>query len=537
MKTSRELLVLTVVLFFILPAFPESAQTATIDFEAKELRITAHRLHIPVEQVKKARQALQEATDLFLSLPKNHFKLAPAFDMAWRELYPSKAEKMGGIFIQKLRAEAAQAEDPIAYENTTFSAVTIMRSLTGSDFDKMQSFIRSWPAPPEKIAVPLDYLQNMESRERESAFRKLALSDPQKALAHLSNDPQKYDYSLSGLIILGFMNAGRKEDAGQLIERSIKNFIENPADENSIREYTNFLNSARSEWDSAHITAASNALLAKLGNPPDCHGTLILAGATINLNCLESEVLTLLKSFSNKPEFVIRTLELYPTLKSKLVGVGGIDSIFEYRNKPSLNVTRDGSTGIRFQPHEPAVPEDSEKLLKELSGQTTLNPEKARRRLKEAAGESGIDVLIRMAWTNPNRTDIDGAADIAGMALEIASQMNKEEKSLENRRDDELVRAYRQLEGSADRDLYKSAFLLIEQLKKEELRPKPAGLVQIKMGPCEFTMAECMESRLVMEMSKDYFIDAMAHAHSIVNKDRQIDCLLTIAMNLSKPYL
>jgi hypothetical protein len=56
MKCSGKLLILATAFLFSLPVFSENLEVARMDSEAKELKMRAHRLHIPVEQVKKARQ-------------------------------------------------------------------------------------------------------------------------------------------------------------------------------------------------------------------------------------------------------------------------------------------------------------------------------------------------------------------------------------------------------------------------------------------------------------------------------------------------
>jgi hypothetical protein len=539
MKRLCNILFLLQVFFLAVPVFPEETKITGLHAEAKELKIAAHRSHIPVEQLKNARRALQEATDLFMiSSPDQYAGSRVLFLYTfWQQMSPSRANEIADEFIRKLRSEAVKATKPSVYQQAAENAVSLMRFFTESDFEKMQAFIRSWPAPPAGTAVPADFLKNMESKERENTFWKVVKSDPQKALTFLSGDPEKYDYLFSWAIAEGFMNAGKKEEADRLINRIIKNFTESTGDKDAIREYKNFLWRASSALDNDHANAAINALFAmfaKQGNPVGCSGTLKIFDATIDLTCIESEVLDIVRYFHERPEFLIRTLDSFPSLKSKLAGFGGIDSIYQSRSKPSLAITKDGSTETRFEPREPDVPEDSEKLLKELSGEVKSNPEYVKRRLREAAKKSGIEILIGMAWTKPNRNDIVGADDLAVMALETARQLNSEITSPRDRQDYFIIRAYRQLEGTVDHELFKNGFQLVDQLKKEKLKPNPAQPVEIGSG-CGFTSAECLESRLVHELAKDSFKEAMAHAHSIKNKDFKFYCLLTIVGALSYP--
>jgi hypothetical protein len=500
--------------------------------EPKELKITAHRLHIPAEQLKNARQALREATDLFMNSTQYHY--TQTLYMSWQQLNPSKAGETAEEFIRKFRSEAMAAIDVKTYQEATIYAVSLVKRISDSDFEKIQQFIRSWPVPAPGIAVPPDFLKKMESEARENTQWKLAISDPQQALTLLFDDSKKYDYRFSWQIAQGLMNAGKKEDADQVIDRSIRNFIENAKDEESIQGYRNFLWSAGRELDDKHATAAINALINKIASQKegiDCSGKLTVSESSIDLTCTESEALDIIHRFSNRPELLVRTLDSFPSLKSKLAASGGIDST--YRNKSELKIIRNGSTEKRFGRGDPEVPENSEKLLKELSGQVKSNPGYVKRRLKDAAKKSGIEILTRMAWTNPFRNDITGGAELAGMALEIARQLNNEDKLHE---EFSLIQAYQQLEGTVDRELFKNAFLFVEQMKKEESKPKPAGQIEIRMGPCSpFTGAECLESRLVHELAKDSFEEAMAHARSVENNDLKFECLLTVSLALSKP--
>jgi hypothetical protein len=528
-----KILLLLPAFFFVLPIFPEETKITGSDSEVKELRITAHRLHIPVEQLKNARQALQEATDLSMNSMRDDYSIPRALYSCWRQMNPSRADEIADEFIRTLRSEAVRTTEPLAYQEITGSAVGFMTLITNYDFEKMQPFIRSWPGPSAGTTIPPDFMKNLESRMTEDTLGRLANSDPQKALTLLSGDPKKYKYSYSWQIAQGFMNAGKKEDADRLIDQSIKHFAQNPADRDNIREYKNFLWSASPVLDTAPADAAIKALIANMSKKEysiGCNGIFKVYGASINLTCIESEVLDILRRLSSRPELVSRTLDSFSSLKRKLAGFGGIDIIYQYGSKSALTITRYGSTETVFQPREPDVPEDSEKLLKELSGQAQSNPEYVKRRLKEAAKKSGIDILVRMAWTN-----IVGGAELAEMALETARQLNSEESSLQDRADFAIIQAYRQLEGTVDHELFKNGFLLVDQLKKEESKPKPAQSLEIRMGPCLFTKAECLESLLVQDLSKDLFEEAMAHVRSIENRDLKYECLVMIAMALSKP--
>ena len=64
MKRLRTFFLFVGVFCITFSAFPQESKVTNTGTVSKELRRTARRLHIPVEQLKKARRTLQEATDL-----------------------------------------------------------------------------------------------------------------------------------------------------------------------------------------------------------------------------------------------------------------------------------------------------------------------------------------------------------------------------------------------------------------------------------------------------------------------------------------
>jgi hypothetical protein len=541
-------------------AFSEESITVAANSESKELKRIAHRLHIPVEQLKNARQALQEATDLAMDMKTNSAMPIESICRSWKELNPSNTRKIADAFIHKLRLEAEKAADPIAYIEASSTAISIMRFISEYDFEKVKPFIQGWPVPHTNAEAFHIFLKAQEFQARKDYFMRSAYTDPQKALAYFSSESGEYDYVFSWQIAQGFLNVGKKEAAYNLIDQTISQFSRSPADPDIIQQYTNFLiSAARSNLDTNHASAAIAALISKLKSLDDSRITRSNAnpeftslcfesiktedGTSVNLTCAESGVLNVLRSLSSKPGLVIRTLDSLPSLKAELDGIGGIDSLYGYGNRKVITRVWQGSTENSDYSDSTEF-ESSEKLLRELRGKVKSDPEYVNRRLTEVSKESGTEALTNVIWTDSYRHNMDGDAELGSMALKVARKLNSEAKPPGKRNSNiwEIIRAYRQLEGPLDPELQKEGFRFVDQLKEEIAKPKEELLkpgetqqVNIRTGPCQFSGAECMEEMLLAELSRDSFTKAMTYARSIKNKELKLDCLIMIALALRQP--
>ena len=90
-------------------AFSQESKFVVVNKTSKELRRTAHRLHMPVEQLKNARLALQEATDLANTMDPFPVSQIGTLTQNWKQLDRSRADAVIESFIRELRSEAADA--------------------------------------------------------------------------------------------------------------------------------------------------------------------------------------------------------------------------------------------------------------------------------------------------------------------------------------------------------------------------------------------------------------------------------------------
>src|SRR5438876_10172255 len=94
----------------------------------KELKRVAHRLHIDVEKLKNARQALREATELARRLEPLPVQHVYQLVQLWIEIVESIAGD--------LRTAARSAKAPEAYQQATSTAYRLLAYLVGLDPEK-----------------------------------------------------------------------------------------------------------------------------------------------------------------------------------------------------------------------------------------------------------------------------------------------------------------------------------------------------------------------------------------------------------------
>ncbi len=527
------------VLAFFYIAFSAVAQESklvVVDTTSKELKRSAHRLGIPVEQLRKARQTLQDATDLARKIKPYPVGQLSALINSWQQLNRSRTKAVVDSFIQDLRSEAAKAADPQTYMQATSTAMSLMQSNAEFDYEKLQQMLRSWPDPPASIAEAAGkFRDGMEASLRQSAMWRLANTDPEKALTFLSSsgDSGGYNYPIAAQIAQGFMNAGRKDEAFGIIEQTISDFSQHATDPRALQAYENFVQMSARSLDSGRAAAAINPLVAQLRNQAPsagCNGTLKVDNTSVDLTCAESRILNLVRSLPMKPGLVQTTLDSLPDLKSKLDSVGGVDNLY---GGSGMSFAFNTSTGSRSMPG--SMPVDfvnQSKLFQELKGKAESNPGFVKRKLQDAAnGQQGMEMLVNLAMMAAYQDDA-----LASLALEIAQQLVPQIEPLQRRSMvlQSLIRAYRQLDGEVDQGLLRNGFVLADQLRQEQSEKYDTPDQTNPMRQPGSAPADQLEAFLVAEVARDSFEDAINYARSMKNDAFKLMCLIQIAQALSQ---
>jgi hypothetical protein len=402
------------------------------------------------------------------------------------------------------------------------------------DYEKAVQLIRTWPEfKSSSGSDPGGFRKSMESRIKSQMMQRIAFEDPEKALALLSpsGDDGKYNYSLSGQVVQGLINAGKKEEASRLIDQTMNDFNNHANDPRALQEYESFVRVASASPDSARASAAVNQWVTQLSKQPqgNCGATLKTGDASVDLTCSESKTLNLLRGMSMKPGFVLKTLEGVPDLKSKLDRVGGIDTIYGgnttvMMTTQALSQSKGSSPGI-------VAYENPGKLVQELKGKAETNPGLVRKKLQEAVkGPDSVNFLVNLAmsaaWQDP---------ELASLALEVAQPLVSQLEPLQKRAAalQNVIRAYRQVDGSVDSDVLRNGFILADQIRDEasEKAGKPGAADSA--GQPRIAAADQLEAFLVAELSKDSFDDAIRYARSCEGDQFKLNCFIQIVRALS----
>src|SRR5437867_723314 len=211
--------------------------------DARELKRSAHRLRMGVEQLKNARQALREATELAMRLDPAPSHQFASLGASWLDLDRSRAaEKLESLY-NSLRSAALAAASGYDYQRCSESAISILSHISSFDPDRALQLAGDWPAQQasqrEGPQVSRDQLLSQFFRNN---LMQLSQRDPDKALALLSQrgSTNQADYWVRSQLANQLSNMGRKEDALTLIDQAISNFRQNTA-AGAVHDYANFL--------------------------------------------------------------------------------------------------------------------------------------------------------------------------------------------------------------------------------------------------------------------------------------------------------
>ena len=522
---------------FVLPCFAQKPGVVIANSPSKELKRAAHRLRIPVGQLKDAREALQLATVLAGKMEPYPADQLLNLAQMWEQVERRKAETVVKSFVRELRSRAAECQDFGCYQKYTSSAMMLMQSKF--DYAEVLAELESWPEPKESSGGQAGiFLDRMKSQFKKQSIYRLASSDPERALELLTEarDSGKYGYSASAQIAQSLMQAGKREQALDLIDQTIGRFDETSADGRALQEFENFVRMTAMNLDSARAGTAMNRLITALSSerqndPAHCNATLQSGETSVGLTCSESRLLNLLRSNPMRPSFTMKTLDSLPALKAKLDSVGGIDSLYGsgMYGAPQASITYgawDGTHAIQggvnsAPPDAPGKPPvNIAGLIQSLKGKAESDPSLARGKIKDLDMEALLGLAMSASYQDP---------DLAEMAIEMAQKRLPELQPLQTRAGalQNLVRSARQVNGEVDAGLLRDGFILADQLREEIDEKAPeAGITNKRYL---YAGAEQLEAFLVAELSRDDFDSAIEYARSLDDDALKLNCLIQIA--------
>jgi hypothetical protein len=502
----------------------------------RELRRTAHRLHMPEERLKNARTVLRKVTDLAGTLdpvpPESLSQIAEAWVQLDRDRAPGAIETL----YAQLATSAAKASDEQKYQQATLTAQGLLTPLADLDYEKALQLVRQWPAPPESQGAEADHQGQLEAQFRNQLVQRMTYTDPGMALQLLPGiDASKPpDYSIRGQVALQLGRNGDTQQADRIVEQVIADFKQRSPDAQSVAEYANFLMSL-SMMDSNLFREAFAVLQPILTDQTlgtAFSSTVQVGDSSIVLSPAELSIMNLFRGLQGRPQLAVSTLDALPDLRSKLESIGGLDNFLNpnFTSGPTsdANAASDGD-GAADAARQPARRKDTaDSLYAELRGKLRKTPGKVRSRLSEVASDPArLELLIGLA-----QRAVLQDPDLSSLALKEASEHLQEVDPIQRRVPvlEMLVSTYRQCLGEVDPELIRSGFVVSDKLRQAEEQESSAG------GTPGVTQADQLEATLVSEYARDDFDAAMRFLRSKPDDSIKIISLMRVVEALRSGY-
>ncbi|NWG12897.1 MAG: hypothetical protein HXY20_05100 [Acidobacteria bacterium] len=527
----KAVLVTLCCVFLALHAIPaQKGKVVVVDSASKDLKRTAYRMRIPVERLRNARQALQEATDLAKRARPVQVSSFAQLGASWILWHRAKAESAIKELVSTLRFAALDAREPRDYTEATSAARSLLASLAQLDPDEALLLVRRWPEPGKFLGeVAQKTRTEMESQFRRAAVQRVAFSNPDAALK-LRSDIQGTGYADFGAraqIADSLVRAGRKDQAVSLLSQAIADLRDAKPNAVELSESIQLVQAvsriAPERFPEAfRILTESAASLPVAGSP-----SLKLGDQVILLENVEAVALNLLAELTQRPALVMKAIDTLPNLKSKLEVVGGIDSVFAggtveigYGNHGELqSMTHYGSDASY----------GDQSLYLELRGKAARDPVSVRERLSQLSpSPEKIQNVLNLAWVSAVEDP-----DLSSIALETAGRLIARIEPISGRAPmfAQMVRTSRRCDGEVDPEILKQGFLLVADIREEE-EDQAKGMA----GTARRSSAEMLERALITELAIDNYEAAIRYVRTMPDKQAQLSTLLAIVEACRRPF-
>ena len=505
-------------------------QIEVVDPTSRDLKRTAHKVRMTIEQLKNARAALQEATELARDMEPVPTHQISSLGGHWIRLHPTKAPREIESLLDHLRPLAKESRNEQDYSRYTAAAKRLLNDLVKVDENKAFDLAERWPAS-EAVENTVGIQSRLQEQIRARRLQDQMNVYPERISAMLPADLTAVGYGTRASLVESLILSGEKQQAYEIIDMSISEFSNGSPDQRQVQDYLSLLVRLH-EIDPMRFNKGFAALRPYLDrhahDDPIDHVTVI--DQRIPINHAERTILIILQSMDRRlPETMLKVLNTMPSLKARLDTAGGIDSFLSpprharKRVSYSYEFTPNGSAGAHTSPESYAR---GSKLINELSGKATTNPSIARHVLSRSATEpTDIDTLIviakRTGWRDP---------DLATLALEVASDHLELITPLEKRAEKlkEVIRTYRWVNGEVDRELLTKGFLLAAEMRDTNNQELDSRATQKRSK----TATGNLESYLIAEYARDDYNAAISYVHSMSEDNAKLSALLHIARSL-----
>ena len=186
----------------------------------RDLRLTAHRLGVPVDRVEKGRHALRLATDLVASVAGS--ESVAELGRLWISLDRRNAAAEIEGLMQLLRETASETEEPRVFNRATNDGRALSAALLSLDVDEAGRIMEDWPQAPGETRQADDSESESWRRNQHLTLRKLAKQDVNAALKLLSIlEDSGTDSPLRMSLLYGLTSAHQSASATQLFNETL----------------------------------------------------------------------------------------------------------------------------------------------------------------------------------------------------------------------------------------------------------------------------------------------------------------------------
>jgi hypothetical protein len=531
----------------------EKSQGINVRLEAlklKDLRRTAHRYRIGVDQLVNARTALSEATDLVLrqDAVSNDFGMLARL---WLQLDRRKARAEIGNLIEMACRQALAAEDLNGYRQSTNMGLQLVASLSEIDPEKARKIAELWPEPASSLGdagrQAFAQLQN-DTVNRMSAMNSGVSNqnfepylDAQKS-ASLPLSPRVPMAS-------SLISSNQRDKARALLDQAILDVGKIAAEPNKRGEVEMFLRNLASVYPERLLDAFESyrgAFVPDISNP----GTIYESGdLKVLITQEESVTLSMLRGMYGRPELALKLLESSPSLRSKLNQLGGLDRVLNpsvlsgqpvLRSYPANSpppqspVSGVGYTlnGVVFSDgRTPSVATNPNELFMSLRGKAEYDPEYVRRKLAdEFTKKEHFNLLINLAQM-ASGTDPDLGSVALDVARGLLAAFDTPQSKLNSLR--MLITTERQVDGEVDPALIRQGFNFVSEMRDEETKREQ---VNRSPNPAPIRPSDDLEVFLISQTALDDFKEALRRARALDEEKVRIRALVQIAQTLMSYY-
>lgn len=504
----------------------------------KELMRTAHRMHMPVEQLKHARELLQQATALARSLDPLPTQRLNNLAQLWLQMNRPKASATIDSLLEDVRRAAGKASDVASYRQISMAFQGLLQPLAELDPDRAAQEVRQWPMPPQVLGDEAARLRDqLMDQYLRQLVQRLMYQDPEKAASLYSKlgASSTADYYTPGQLALQLARAGWKDQAYKLVDQIIAGYRSQDPNPNALQNFMGFVqqlpNLDPDRFMQAFSLTVEQAGSLWQGIPG---GTLKVGDNSLQLNGFDLRMLDILRSLSGRPELLQKALDALPGFKAKFEGVGGVDNALN----PSVSaggyssiIYSSGGRSTISQSRSMFPPGDKISILfKELKGKAAKNPEMTRQRLSQVVKEpDDVDTLLSLA----QRSSYEDP-DLASLAIEVATPLVFQVQPLQRRAMllQNLAQTSRQCNGDVDVDLLRDGFILADQLREEE-KDKNPDTASRRDGN---SPADLLEQTLLGQVAIDHYQAAMKYLNAMPDDEAKLAAQLRVVEALRQTY-